>query len=301
VSERPAVGFAGLGRMGTPMARRVLVAGFPLTVWNRSPERMEALTSDGARAAETPKALAEASDVVVTMVADADALRSVLRGDEGVIAGLRPGSIVVDTSTIGPSAAVELAAEVEERGAHWIDSPVSGSTGAAEQGELTLMVGGEESAIERAGPVLDAVSRQRFHLGDAGAGAAMKLAVNAVVAILNEGVAEGLVLAERAGISPERAYDVLAGGAVAAPYVQYKRDAFLRPDETPTAFSVELMRKDLGLVLELAEQHGVDVAAVRAADEILERAAAAGLEDGDFARVAQVLRDGVVTPDRRAS
>jgi 3-hydroxyisobutyrate dehydrogenase-like beta-hydroxyacid dehydrogenase len=283
-----AVGFAGLGRMGTQMALRVLGAGLPLTVWNRSPERLDPLTSAGARAAETPKALAERSEIVLTMVSDADALRSVLHGDEGVLAGLRPGSILIDTSTIGSAAAVELAAEVTERGAHWIDSPVSGSTALAEKGELTLMLGGEADAIERAAPVLDAISRQRFHLGGAGAGAAMKLAVQAVLAVLNEAVAEGLVLAERAGIAREAAYDVFSGGVVAAPYVLYKRDAFVRPDETPVAFTVDLMRKDLRLVFDLAREAGIELSAVRAADEVLGRAGG----EGDFASVAEVIRDG---------
>jgi 3-hydroxyisobutyrate dehydrogenase-like beta-hydroxyacid dehydrogenase len=288
------VGFAGLGRMGTPMARRVLEAGFPLTVWNRSPERLEALTSLGARAADTPRALAEGAEIVITMVADADALRAVLHGDDGMLAGVGPGSIVIDTSTIGPAAAIELSEAVTRHGAQWIDAPVSGSTVLAENGQLTLMIGGERAAIDRAEPVLETLSQKRFHLGDAGAGAAMKLAVNSVVAVLNEAVAEGLVLAERAGISPEDAYDVLAGGAVAAPLVAYKRDAFLRPDETPVAFTVDLMRKDLRLALELADRLGLDLAAVRAADEVLHRASRRGFAAGDFARVAQVIRDGEV-------
>jgi 3-hydroxyisobutyrate dehydrogenase-like beta-hydroxyacid dehydrogenase len=290
-AARVAVGFAGLGRMGTPMARRLLEVGVPLTVWNRSPERMEPLISAGASAADTPRALAAASDIVVTMVSDAEALRAVLRGEDGVLDGLRRDALLIDTSTIGPAAASELASAVYERGAHWIDAPVSGSTTLAEKGELTLMLGGEPAAIERAAPVLDVLARQRFHLGPAGAGAAMKLAVNAVVAVLNEAVAEGLVLAERAGISPEAAYDVFAGGAVAAPFVLYKRDAFLRPDETPVAFTVELMRKDLRLVFDLADQLGIDLAAVRAADEQLERATALGLEGRDFASVAEAIRD----------
>ena len=136
---------------------------------------------------------------------------------------------------------------------------MSGSTALAEKGELTLMIGGEPGAIERAEPVLAALSIKRFHLGVAGTGAAMKLAVNSIIAVMNEAVAEGLVLAERAGISREAAYDVFAGGAVAAPYVLYKRDAFLRPDETPVAFSVELMRKDLRLAFEFAERLGVEL------------------------------------------
>ena len=287
-----AVGFAGLGRMGTPMARRVLEGGFPLTVWNRSPEPLDALTSAGARAADTPRALAEGSEIVITMLADADALRAVLHGDDGILAGLGTGSIVIDTSTIGPTAAIEFAEAVSGRGAEWIDSPVSGSTPVAEKGELTLMMGGERAAIDRAEPVLETLSQKRFHLGSAGAGAAMKLAINSVVAVLNEAVAEALVLAEQAGIPPEAAYDVLAGGAVGAPLVAYKRDAFLRPDETPVAFTVELMRKDLRLAFELADRLGVDLATVRAADEVLRRASERGLAGGDFSIVAQVIREG---------
>jgi 3-hydroxyisobutyrate dehydrogenase-like beta-hydroxyacid dehydrogenase len=294
VNERavPAVGVAGLGRMGTPMARRVLDAGLPLTVWNRSPERLEALISLGAAAAESPKELAATSEIVITMLADADALRAVVRGDDGLLAGLRPGSILIDTSTIGSAAAVELAASVSEHGAHWIDAPVSGSTAFAEKGELILMLGGEASAIARAAPVFDAISRQRFHLGDAGAGAAMKLAVQAVLAVLNEAVAEGLVLAERAGIARDTAYDVFAGGVVAAPYVLYKRDSFVRPEDTPVGFTVDLMRKDLRLVLELAREAEVELTAVLAADEMLRRACDRDLGDGDFSGVAQVIRNG---------
>ncbi len=289
--ERPTVGFAGLGRMGTAMARRILEAGFPLTVWNRSPERLDALTSLGARAAPTARELAESSDVVITMLADAEALETVLAGDDGALAGLGAGSILVDSSTVGPRAARRFAALSVARGAHWLDAPVSGSTALAEKGELTLMIGGDEEALERADPVFAAFSRKRFHVGPAGAGAAMKVAVQAVVAVLNEAVAESLVLAERAGIVREDAYDVLSAGAVAAPFVLYKRDAFVRPDETPVAFTVDLMRKDLRLVADLADELDVDVAAVRAADEILGRAAARGRGDEDFSSVAEVLRE----------
>ncbi len=291
MTERLTVGFAGLGRMGTPMALRIVDAGLPLTVWNRTAERLEPCTAVGAAAAETPKELAERSDVVVTMVADADALGAVLHGDDGLLAGLRPGAIVVDTSTIGPTAALEFDRAVSERGGHWIDAPVSGSTALAEKGELALMLGGEPSAIARAKPVLDAISTKQFHLGGAGAGAAMKLAVNSAIAVFNEAIAEGLVLAEGAGIEREAAYDVFAGGALAAPYVLYKRNAFLQPEETPVAFTVSLMRKDLQLARRLADDLGVEMKATQAADEVLARACELGLEDADFASVARVIRD----------
>jgi 3-hydroxyisobutyrate dehydrogenase-like beta-hydroxyacid dehydrogenase len=285
------VGFGGLGRMGTPMARRVLEAGFPLTVWNRTRSRVDELAQAGARAAATPRALAEAAEIVVTMVSDAEVLADVLHGEDGLLRGLAPGSILIDMSTIGPAAAVSFAAEVRERGAHWIDAPVSGSTALAERGALTTMVGGESEAIDRAQGVLAAMTQKSFRLGGAGAGAAMKLAVNSVVAVINEAIAEGLVLAERAGIAREAAYDVFSGGVVAAPYVLYKRNAFLEPDETPVAFTVDLMRKDLRLVFALAEHLGLQLPAVRAADGVLARASEQGLRDADFSSVARVIRE----------
>jgi 3-hydroxyisobutyrate dehydrogenase-like beta-hydroxyacid dehydrogenase len=291
MTEHLSVGFVGMGRMGAPMAGRVAEAGFPLTVWNRSTERCDPLASLGATVADMPKELAERSDVVVTMVADADALRAILEGDDGLLAGLQPDAIVVDTSTIGPTAAVEFAQAVSERGAHWIDAPVSGSTALAEKGELALMIGGEPSAIARAKPVLDAISAKQFHLGGAGTGAAMKLAVNSAIAVFNEAIAEGLVLAEEAGIEREAAYDVFAGGALAAPYVLYKRNAFVQPEETPVAFTVSLMRKDLELARRLADDLGVEMKATQAADDVLARACDLGLGDADFASVARVIRD----------
>jgi 3-hydroxyisobutyrate dehydrogenase/2-hydroxy-3-oxopropionate reductase len=152
------------------------------------------------------------------------------------------------------------------------------------------MIGGSDEAVERVRPVLDTMSKASFHLGPAGAGAAMKLAVNAVLAVINEALAEGLVLAERAGIAREVAYDVFASGAAAAPYVLYKRDAFLHPEEAPVGFTVDLLSKDLGLILSLAEAVGVAPAAVHAASEVVERARSAGLGDADMSRVADVIR-----------
>jgi 3-hydroxyisobutyrate dehydrogenase-like beta-hydroxyacid dehydrogenase len=284
-------GFAGLGRMGTPMARRVHDAGFPLTVWNRTASRCDELVAAGAARADTPRALAEAAEVVVTMVSDGVALGELLRGDDGLLAGLVPGSILVDMSTIGPTAARAYAAEVADRGAHWLDAPVSGSTALADRGALTILAGGEHQTLERARPVLEAMGQTIFHLGGIGAGAAMKIALNAVVAVVNEAIAEGFVLAERAGVARESAYDVLAGGAVGSPYVNYKRAAFLRPEETPVAFTVDLMRKDLRLAFALAEESGLRLPAVGAADEVLAAAADRELGGADFSRVAQVLRD----------
>jgi 3-hydroxyisobutyrate dehydrogenase-like beta-hydroxyacid dehydrogenase len=284
-------GFAGLGRMGSAMARRLLDAGHSLTVWNRSASRGNELVATGARRAGSPRELGESSEIVVTMVSDGDALREVLHGDDGLLAGLGTGSVLVDMSTIGPAAAREFASEVTERGAAWLDAPVSGSTALAERGALTILAGGDAALLERVRPVLESMGQTIFHLGGTGAGAAMKVALQGVLSVINEAIAEGLVLAERSGIGRETAYDVFAGGAVASPYVQYKRGAFLEPASTPVAFTVDLMRKDLRLTFDLADEAGLRLPAVGAADEVLARAAANELGAADFARVADVLRE----------
>jgi 3-hydroxyisobutyrate dehydrogenase-like beta-hydroxyacid dehydrogenase len=284
-------GFAGLGRMGSAMARRLLDAGHSLTVWNRSASRSNELVAAGARRAGSPRELGESSEIVVTMVSDGDALREVLHGDDGLLAGLGTGSVHVDMSTIGPAAAREFASEVTERGAAWLDAPVSGSTALAERGALTILAGGDAETLERVRPVLESMGQTIFHLGGTGAGAAMKVALQGVLSVINEAIAEGLVLAERSGIGRETAYDVFAGGAVASPYVQYKRGAFLEPASTPVAFTVDLMRKDLRLTFDLADEAGLRLPAVGAADEVLARAAANELGAADFARVADVLRE----------
>ncbi len=286
----PRVGFAGIGRMGLPMARNVLAAGFPLTVFNRTPERCEPLVEAGATLAATPAELARARDVAITMVADGDAVRALLEGPDGLLAGAAPGLVLAEMSTIGPLAAREIAATCADRGVAMIDAPVSGSIAVATAGELTILVGGEERALERARPVLEAMSKAVLHLGPSGAGAAMKLGLNLIIGATVTSVSEALVLAEASGIEREAAYDAIAASVVGSTYVQYKRDAFLDPDGTPTAFTLELMRKDLGLALELGAAAGVPLLATSAAAQ--GTTLAIGLEGGeeDQVRVADALR-----------
>lgn len=284
------VGFAGLGRMGLAMARNVLRAGFPVTVYNRTPERAQPLVDEGARAVGTPAELG-ACDVVVTMLSDAAAVRSVVV-DSGLLDALLPGSIVIDMSTIGPTAAEELAREASERGVDLLDAPVSGSVSVAEAAQLFAMVGGPDHAYERAALVLDAMTKGHVLLGPSGAGAAMKLAVNSLIAATNEAIAETLTLAERCGIDPDDAYDVLAGGAIASPFVLYKRNAFLHPESEPVAFTTALMRKDLALVEELAARLGVRMPVARSAAGVLDEAVEHGLADEDMASVLGLLNHG---------
>lgn len=281
------VGFAGIGRMGRAMARNLLAAGFPLVVWNRTAERCTPLVDAGARAVAEPAALA-AADIVVTMVSDGQAARSVLV-ESGLLDDLRPGSIVLEMSTIGPTAVAELAAAAQRLDVHLLDAPVSGSVSVAEAAQLFAMVGGDREAYELAAPVLDAMTKGHVLLGPSGSGAAMKLAVNAMIAVTNESLAETLALAEQFGIERERAYDVLAGGALASPFVLYKRGAFLNPDTEPVAFTTALMRKDASLAHDLAARLGVRIPAAAAAAGVLDEALASGLADADIASVVSLL------------
>jgi len=290
VSSPVTVGFAGIGRMGLPMARNLLAAGFPLTVFNRTEERCQPLLDAGAKLATNPAELARASEVVVTMVADGEAARSLIAGPEGILEGAEPDLVLLEMSTIGPTAARELAALAFERGIWMVDAPVSGSTSVAEAAALTVMAGGEADAYERALPVLRAMSKAQFHLGPSGSGAAMKLALNLMIASTTHALSEALVLAESAGIERGEAYRVVAESAVASPFVGYKETAFLDPDGVPTAFALDLMRKDLALALELGERAGIPMLAASAAAEAM--TLAAGLEGGDedLVRVADALR-----------
>jgi 3-hydroxyisobutyrate dehydrogenase-like beta-hydroxyacid dehydrogenase len=273
--------------MGLAMARNLLGAGFPLVVWNRTAERCTPLIDAGARAAAEPAALA-AADIVVTMVSDGQAARSVIV-ESGLLDGLRPGAVVLEMSTIGPTAVAELAAEALRHDLHLLDAPVSGSVSVAEAAQLFAMVGGDREAYELATPVLDAMTRGHVLLGPSGAGAAMKVAVNAMIAVTNESLAETLALAEQFGIERERAYDVLAGGVLASPFVLYKRGAFLNPDTEPVAFTSALMRKDTSLAHDLAARLGVRMPAAAAAEGVLEEALASGLADADMASVISLL------------
>jgi 3-hydroxyisobutyrate dehydrogenase-like beta-hydroxyacid dehydrogenase len=278
--------------MGLAMAGHLVDAGFPLVVWNRTAERCAPLAEEGAQIATEPAELSSA-DIVVTMVSDGEAAWSVLV-ESGLLEALRPGSIVLEMSTIGPIAVKRLAAEAVRHDIRLLDAPVSGSVSVAESAQLFSMVGGEQEAYEQAAPVLDAMTKGHVLLGPSGSGAAMKLAVNAMIAVTNESVAETVTLAGRFGIDPEQAYDVLAGGALASPFVLYKRGAFLNPETEPVAFTTTLMRKDLALAQELADGLGVRIPAAAAAATVLDEALNSGLADADMASVIGLL--GPATP-----
>jgi 3-hydroxyisobutyrate dehydrogenase-like beta-hydroxyacid dehydrogenase len=288
------VGFIGLGHMGLPMARRLAAKDFPFVAWNRTASRAASLASGGVRLADSPQELASESDVVITMLSDASATHEILCGAHGVLSACREGSIVVDMSTIGPQAARDIGTEAAHQNVEFLDAPVSGSVALAEQGALTAMVGGSPGAFDRVRPVLAALSRTQLYLGPTGAGAAMKLAVNIVIAATNQSIAEALTLAEASGIDRTAAYETLACSAVSSPFIDYKRESFLRPGTAPVSFTTALMRKDLELAIEVAGNVGLPVTA--AAKWFLDVACTAGFSDADFASVAQVLRERAPGP-----
>jgi 3-hydroxyisobutyrate dehydrogenase-like beta-hydroxyacid dehydrogenase len=295
-----AVGVLGIGRMGGSMARALAAAGFEVVAWNRTPEAAEAIASElGGRAVRRPADVAAAADVCVSMLADGPAVEAVYRGPDGLLAGARAGNVFVDSSTVPPSTIRGFEAGARAAGAGLLDAPVSGSVGLAETGALTIMAGGEVADLERARPVLDALAKTVFHMGPLGSGAAMKLAVNAVIFGLNEALAEGLVLAEAAGITRPLAYDVLTASAAGAPYIGYKRAAFLEPDATPVAFALDLAAKDLRLIAELAREVGVPMPQAKANLEAIAAASTGGRGDRDFSTVAEHLRGPARTEEGR--
>jgi 3-hydroxyisobutyrate dehydrogenase/2-hydroxy-3-oxopropionate reductase len=285
------VGLVGTGRMGSAMARALRDAGLDVILYNRTAERAAALaTVLGCDVCTSPYEVAARADVVLTMLADDDAVFSTWRGPKGLIAGARPGTVLVDLSTVTPDTIRSLEADTRATGAGILDSPVSGSVTTAQSGQLTLMVGGTAEDLEKARPALEPLAKAIVHVGPLGAGAAMKLAVNTVIFGLNEALAEGLVLAEAAGVERAMAYDVIAASAVGAPYVGYKRAAFLEPEATPVAFSLDLAAKDLGLIQDLAARVGLDLLQADTNLDAIRAAAGSIGGDADFSAVAARLR-----------
>jgi 3-hydroxyisobutyrate dehydrogenase/2-hydroxy-3-oxopropionate reductase len=285
------VAVVGTGRMGSALARSIARAGHDIVLYNRTRARCDPLAAElRGRAVDSPAEAAAAADVTITMLADDAAVRAVYTGDDGLIAGAHADGVLVDMSTVLPGTIRSVEADVRATGSGVLDAPVSGSVTLAESGGLTLMVGGTDADLERARPALDAVAKAIFHLGPLGTGSAMKLAVNVVIFGLNEAVAEGLALAEAAGIDRATAYEVIATGAGGAPYVGYKRAQFLDSESAPVAFSLALTEKDLRLITETAEALGQPLPQTAVNLEIVRAAASGGRSGRDFATVADELR-----------
>jgi 3-hydroxyisobutyrate dehydrogenase-like beta-hydroxyacid dehydrogenase len=284
---KPAVGMIGLGLMGKPMAANFLKAGFSLVVWNRTGAKAEELLRAGAKLAGTPREAAAASDVLLTIVSDPPALEAVLWGDMGALAGLRRGSTYIDSSTVAPTLARRIAAACAERGVEFLDAPVTGGTWGAEKGELVFMVGGKQETLEGVAPVLGALGKRWFHLGPHGAGQTVKLAMNMILALQVDALAEALALVTAGGVPGERLVEVMQSSMARSPLLDIKAPMMLERKYAPS-FPLRLMHKDLGLALDLANQLGVALPATAAAREIYNAVkGAAKNEDPDYAVVAR--------------
>ena len=286
---KPAVGFIGLGLMGKPMTANLLKAGFQVTVWNRTRSRAEEVARAGAKLAENPREAAAAADVLITMVSDPPALEEVLWGPQGALEGLRRGSLYCDSSTVAPALARRIAEACAKRGVEFLDAPVTGGTWGAEKGELVFMVGGKEEALKRAEPVLGAMGKRWFHVGGHGAGQTVKLAMNMILALQVDALAEALALVTGAGVPGPRLVEVLQSSMARAPILDIKAPMILENQFAPS-FPLRLMHKDLGLALDLANQIGVPLPATAAAREIYSSVKGAAKEDVDYAAVARFWR-----------
>jgi 3-hydroxyisobutyrate dehydrogenase-like beta-hydroxyacid dehydrogenase len=292
VSEvKPVVAVIGLGRMGAAMARRFHGAGFPLVVWNRDRAKSEAFAIEtGSEVADSAAAAAGKADIVVTSLADDNALRSVYLEPGGIVAGVQPGALVVDTSTVHPRTVVEVGAAIDRAGAGFLDCPVSGSVSTVDAGALMIMAGGDPALVSRAEPLFNSIAKRVIPVGDRGAGAASKLAVNSLVHGLNVALSEALVLAEKAGVNREVAYEVFASGAGGAPFVEYKREAYLHPEDAEVAFTLDLVAKDLDLITTLGEEVGAPMSQAIAGLDVVRRANESGMSDHDLSAIAVFLR-----------
>jgi 3-hydroxyisobutyrate dehydrogenase len=283
------VAFLGLGTMGSAMAANLARAGFPLVAWNRTAGRAPELAELGVETADHPADAAARADVIVVCVSDTPDVEAVLFGTDGVAEGARAGSLIIDCSTIAPSGSWDFAARLRERGLTMVDAPVSGGSEGARNATLTIFVGGDEADVERARPVLAALGRTITHVGPIGAGQAVKAVNQVILAGTYLGVAEGIVLAIKAGLDVEQVVGALNGGA-AQSWVLANRSGRMIDNDYPLGFKVALHRKDLGIALELADQLGASLPVSALAAQFESGLVARGHGEDDMSALARAIR-----------
>lgn len=272
------VGFIGLGVMGMPMATNILKAGYPLTVWNRTREKMRGLVSMGALPGESPKDVAEKSDVVITMVADSPDVEQVILGPQGVIEGAHPGLIVVDMSTISPSVTRRIAKELEKKGIRMLDAPVSGGDVGAKQGTLSIMVGGPEGAFKECLPIFEVLGKRITYMGPSGSGQITKLCNQVICALNIQAVCEGLMLAAKAGLDLEKMLNVVTGGAASSWMLSNLAPKMIKRDFEP-GFKISHQLKDLRHALSLAEDLKIPLPGTALVSQLFRIVEALGMGD----------------------
>jgi 3-hydroxyisobutyrate dehydrogenase-like beta-hydroxyacid dehydrogenase len=282
------LGFVGLGVMGGRMVKRLLDTGHSVTGYNRTRAKAQWLLDTGMKWAETPRAVADSAEVVFSMVSDTAALQAITAGTHGIVAGLAAGKIYIDMSTVSPAASRDIAHEVAAKGAHMLDAPVSGSVITLEEGKLSFMVGGDRVAFERALPILEAIGPKVTYVGGNGLAISMKIATNLSLAVQMLAFSEGVLLAEKSGITRETAVEVLLNSVIASPMVKYRGPFVLNMPEEAW-FDVDMMQKDLLLALEMGLKLDVPLPTTAITNQLLTSARAAGLAEKDFAILFDVL------------
>jgi 3-hydroxyisobutyrate dehydrogenase-like beta-hydroxyacid dehydrogenase len=284
IGSQSKIGFIGLGLMGKPMALNLVKAGFAVTVWNRTASRADELVSAGAKLAASPREVAADADLLITIVSDPPALEEVLWGANGAMQSLRRGSTYVDSSTVSPDLAQKIAAACTERGVRFLDAPVTGGDWGAKKGELIFMAGGDAATLAEAEPVLKVLGKKWFHLGANGAGQTIKLAMNLILALQVDALAEGLALVTAAGLQGEKLVEVLQSSMARSGVLDVKSQNLLKGEYTPS-FPLRLMHKDMTLALELAKQVSVDLPATAAAYKTYSRVKDEAKEDLDYSAI----------------
>jgi 3-hydroxyisobutyrate dehydrogenase len=283
------VAFIGMGTMGAAMTLNILKAGYAVTVHNRNREKEEPLAQAGARRAGSPKEASRDAEIIITCVSDTPDVEGVVLGENGVIHGAQAGAIVVDMSTISPSATRRMAAQLGRKGIRMLDAPVSGGSEGAQKGTLTIMVGGEAEDVAQAMPVLSAMGKSITHIGPSGAGQFTKAINQVIISGVYLAVAEGMTLGLKAGLDMEKAVQALAGGA-AGSWVLNFRSGNMIQNEYPLGFRVRLHRKDLGIALEAAKEMGVFLPCAALVEQIENGLMSLGFGDEDMSAMARLIR-----------
>lgn len=284
------LGFIGLGIMGMPMARHLLKAGHPLTVYSHTRAKAERLGTEGAQVAASPAELASRCDLIFLMVGNTEHMQEMTVGPKGLIQGIRKGTVVVDCSTVLPSASRRVAAEFAARGAEFLDAPCTGSKAGAEGGNLTFMVGGKRDVFERIREYLLPMGKKLYYVGDNGMGLHAKLSQNLLLALTYQGVCEAFVLAAKAGVPPELMCDIIQNSAARAGIIDYKKAAIFEGNWA-TNFSLKWMHKDISLMLESGRELNVPLPGLAVVHELFGASIARGHADEDYASVITLLED----------
>lgn len=290
MSEMAKIAWIGLGNMGQPMSKRLVEAGHPVTVYNRTKEKADEVVKAGAKFADTPKGAADGADVVFTMIADSATLEAVTLGANGLVNALKPGAIVIDMSTVSPDSSLKVNEAIEAKGCKFLRAPVTGSTMLAAAGTIGILCSGDKASFDKVLPIFDVLGKNKFYLGAGEEARYMKLSLNMMIGTSMQMLAESLVFGKRAGLDWGQMLEVIAGSAVGSPLVQYKTKPLANRSFAP-AFTIKLMEKDFDLALDIARKMDVALPVTGMTRQFLASARATGKGEQDFSSLVVVAEE----------